>query len=206
MKAGPPLTSPITQTPGTLVSSLPLCLMQPPGRSRCRLCRGRGRPSWAPGRSHTRRCEPVSVSVMPSFFSMRRARCPSPSSRPWWSWRRGETHAFVFERLLQALGDFGVLARDDLVVELDDRDVAAEAAEHLAELEPEVVAAEDDQVLRHLLEVHDVAVGQVLDLVEAGNRQDARAGAGVDEDACRCVSVSPLTSTSCGPVKRAWPR
>jgi len=63
------------------------------------------------------------------------------------------------------LRDFRILARNDLVSPLDDRDFAAEAAEHLPELEPEIVAAERDEMRRHLLEVHDVAIGEKLYLV-----------------------------------------
>ena len=78
--------------------------------------------------------------------------------------------------------DFRVLAWNDLIVQLDHRDLAAEAPEHLAELEPEIIAAERDEMSRHRVELHDVAVGQVLDLVEAGNRRNAGARPGVDED------------------------
>ena len=38
---------------------------------------------------------------------------------------------------------------------LDDRDLAAEPAEHLPELQPDVAPAEDDQVLRERAQLHD---------------------------------------------------
>ena len=99
-------------------------------------------------------------------------------------------HAFAFERVLQARRDFRVLARNDLVIQLDHRDLAAQAAEHLAELEPQIVAAERDEMSRHLLEVHDVAVGQIRDLIETGNGQDAGTRAGVDEDFFACERLA----------------
>ena len=58
--------------------------------------------------------------------------------------------------------DSGDLVRDVLVLDhyqargaLDDGDLAAEPAEHLPELQPDVAAAEDDQVLRELVQLHD---------------------------------------------------
>ncbi len=58
--------------------------------------------------------------------------------------------------------DRGDPVRDVLVLDhhqargvLDDRDLAAEPAEHLPELQPDVAAAEDDQVLGELVQLHD---------------------------------------------------
>jgi hypothetical protein len=58
--------------------------------------------------------------------------------------------------------DSGDLVRDVLVLDhhqargaLDDGDLAAEPAEHLPELQPDVAAAEDDQVLREFVQLHD---------------------------------------------------
>lgn len=58
--------------------------------------------------------------------------------------------------------DIGDLVRDVLVLEhhqtrgaLDDGHLAAEPAEHLPELKPDVAATEDDQVLRELVQLHD---------------------------------------------------
>ena len=50
---------------------------------------------------------------------------------------------------------------------LDDGDLAAEAAEHLAELEADVAAADDDEMLGEEVELHHRAVGQVGDRVDA---------------------------------------
>ena len=48
-----------------------------------------------------------------------------------------------------------VLQRQELGPPLHDRDPAAEAAEHLPELEPDVAAAEHEQVLGDAVQLHD---------------------------------------------------
>ena len=50
---------------------------------------------------------------------------------------------------------------------LDDRHLAAEAAEDLRELQTDVAAADDDQVRRHEIDLQHAAVGEIGDLVEA---------------------------------------
>ena len=62
--------------------------------------------------------------------------------------------ALGLEDLLHRLRDVLVLARDQARRHLDDGDRAAEAAEHLPELEADVAAADHDQVLRHEVDVH----------------------------------------------------
>jgi hypothetical protein len=52
-------------------------------------------------------------------------------------------------------GDIRVLAAKELGAALDDRHPAAETAEHLPKLEPNVASAEDQQVLGHLIQFHD---------------------------------------------------
>ena len=55
-----------------------------------------------------------------------------------------------FERILQAFRDFQILMGNYPVCQLDDRDFTAEAAEHLAELKPQIVAAQREQMRGHL--------------------------------------------------------
>ena len=52
------------------------------------------------------------------------------------------------QNLANRFRDFFVLARDEARALLDDRHLRAEAAVHLRELQPDVAAADDDQVLR----------------------------------------------------------
>ena len=64
----------------------------------------------------------------------------------------------------------------------DDRDLAAEPAEHLAELQPDVAAAKDDQVLGDLVELHDRGRVEHRDVARAVDRQRPGPGARVDDD------------------------
>ena len=54
---------------------------------------------------------------------------------------------------------------------LDDGDFASESPEHLPELQPDIAAAHDDQVPGKKINVHHRAVGEVLDLIEAGHAE-----------------------------------
>ena len=48
--------------------------------------------------------------------------------------------------VVDGLGNVLVFARDEARTLFDDRDLGAEAAVHLGELEPDVAAADDDQM------------------------------------------------------------
>ena len=72
---------------------------------------------------------------------------------------------------------------------LDDGDLAAEAPEDLAELEPDVAAAHDDEVLGQHVELEHPGARQVLDAVEAGQLRDEGPRADVEEDP---VALEPL--------------
>src|SRR5262249_13302400 len=94
-----------------------------------------------------------------------------------------EIHPLLLQCLFQRLAHVGVLARQELTAAVDDGDPAAEAAEHLPELQADVPAAQDEQVLRQLSQLEDALVGQVADPVEPRDGWDGWPGAGVDEDA-----------------------
>ena len=68
--------------------------------------------------------------------------------------REVERDALALEDRLHLARDLGVLARDQPVAVLDHRDARAEAAVHLRELEADVAAAGDDQVLGQRVERH----------------------------------------------------
>ncbi len=78
-----------------------------------------------------------------------------------------------------------ILACGDGRTSFDDRHLAPQPAEDLAELEPDVAPAHDHQVRRALRELQDRLVGQRLDGVEPADRRDKRASAGVEVHARR---------------------
>jgi hypothetical protein len=73
---------------------------------------------------------------------------------------------------VELLGDLGIHAGQDAVQELDDQDLRAEAPPHRAELEPDDPGADDQQLLRHLLQFERAGRGHdhlFVDL-DAGSR------------------------------------
>ena len=68
---------------------------------------------------------------------------------------------------------------------LDDGDAAAEAAEHLRELEPDVAAADDHEMRRDEVEIHHRDVRQIGHRIEPRHLRDQRPAADVDEDLVR---------------------
>ncbi len=60
--------------------------------------------------------------------------------------------------------------------------LTAKAAIHLPELQPDVAAANDDQMFGQEIDVYHGRVGEVGDLVETGHGRDDSAAANVDED------------------------
>ena len=93
--------------------------------------------------------------------------------------------ALVGENGPDRLRNLLVLAGDQARPLLDDRDLGPEAPVHLRELEPDVAAADDDEMLGHPVERQDRAVGQVIDLTDARHVGHGGAPADVDEDAGR---------------------
>src|SRR5207245_2647431 len=79
-------------------------------------------------------------------------------------------------------GYVGVLARNKPWAALDDGDLAAETAVHLAKLERDVAAAEDHQMRRKEIDLHHSGVGEVPHAVETGDRGQGSPCADVDED------------------------
>ena len=95
---------------------------------------------------------------------------------------RPDVDAFGLEDVFDGDGDVFVLAGDEARHLFDDGDFAAEAAVHLPELEADVAAADDDEMLRQEVDLEHGGVGEVLDLIDAGHVGDAGAAADVDED------------------------
>ncbi len=72
---------------------------------------------------------------------------------------------------------------------MHDRHAAAEAPKHLAELEANVAAAENQEMLRKFAQLHQGFVGQIADRIEAGKIWRIRACARIDEDALALQDV-----------------
>ena len=87
------------------------------------------------------------------------------------------------ERLLDLLAREPLLAREQLALALDERDLRAERAVGLRHLDADHAAAEDHHRLRDLLGGGGLAVGpRVVDLVEALDRRHRGQGAAGEED------------------------
>ena len=117
-----------------------------------------------------------------------------------------EGDAFFFQDRLDGLGNVRIFPGDEVRTLLDDRHLGSEAAVHLGEFQPDIAAADDDQMLGQEVDVHHGRVGEVAHSVDARHGRHVGAAADIDEDALGAESVSPLTATSCGETKAAWPR
>ena len=95
---------------------------------------------------------------------------------------QADIDAFALEDLLDRGGDILVFARDQARRHFDDRDLAAEAAEHLGEFEADIAAADDHQMPRQEIDLHHRAVGEEGDLVEPGHVGHDGPSADIDED------------------------
>ena len=69
---------------------------------------------------------------------------------------------------------------------LDDGHAAAEAAVRLGELEADIPAAEDDEVLGQPVEFEQLDVRQRPGIRQAGDRRDRGVGSQVEEDSVAC--------------------
>src|SRR5262249_47109068 len=94
-----------------------------------------------------------------------------------------EPNAFRFQGLLQLLSHVRVLAWQDTLATVYHRNLAAEPPEHLPKLQADVPTAEDEQVFRQLVQLHERGVGQIMDLVQPVDVWNVRACPGVNENA-----------------------
>ena len=95
---------------------------------------------------------------------------------------QAEQDAFSFEDLLYCLGNIFILARDEARAFLNDGDVGSKAAVHLAELQADVAAADNNQMFRQKIHPHHGRVGKIGHLIQAGHRRHERSSARVDEN------------------------
>src|SRR5678816_4126236 len=107
-----------------------------------------------------------------------------------------DRNALALEDGADLRGDVVVLARQQLRRALHDGDARAEAAIHLRELEADVAAADDHQVLGQEVHRHDGAVGEEGNVLRAGQVGNRRASADVDEYA---LGLEPALADRDGP-------
>ena len=204
MKAPRPLQSPSAQTPGTLVCSWSSTVMKPrasrampaasrprssvfgPPAGRQQQVRGRGSPARPPAAAPT----------------------PSPSRRDRRGpWRRGGRRR---PRLRACRGSAAETSSSSRGISRgassDHRHRAAEAAEHLRELQADVAAADDRQMPRQGVEPQQAAVGQPGHRLEPRDRRRRGAAADVEEDPRRLQPLAVRPPPHAAAVKRAWPR
>src|SRR6266404_451173 len=90
--------------------------------------------------------------------------------------------AFAAQERRDRLGHILVLARNEARAYLYDRDLAAEAAIHLSELEPDIAPAQHQEMPRQVVDVQHRAVGEIVDRVQTGDVGHHRPAADIDED------------------------
>ena len=93
--------------------------------------------------------------------------------------------AFARQRIEHDRDAFRVLLGERLRRKLQHRDLGAEPAERLRELEAARARAEHDQMLRPFACIEDILVGEIRALVDAGDRRHRRLRAGGDDKAAR---------------------
>ena len=86
-----------------------------------------------------------------------------------------DVDAFALQDFLDGRRHIFILALNQARPHLDDRDLASESPEHLPELQPDIAAAHDDQMLGKKIDVHHRAVGEVFDLLESRHLRHDRA-------------------------------
>ena len=187
VKYGLPAQSPAAQTPSAVVRSRSSTLTCPRA-SVSTPAFSRPMPSVFGVRPPaTRRC-------VPSIVPPRRVQADGLAGPPLDAIDGGpgqDLDPLVPEELLDRLGHVRVLAVDQRAVPFDDRHAAAEAAEGLRQLEAHVAAAQDDQVLRELVQLQGLDVGQRARLREAGGVVDPGTRPGVDDDGLAAERPGP---------------
>ncbi len=171
-------------------------MMKPRSSRRRRRSRGRGRRCSGARPTASSRCEPRT-----SRRPLRAVDADHDAVAG--AWRRAMHSAPVRtaipsrSRMSRIAGrHIFVLARDQPRRHLDDGDLAAEAAVHLPELEADVAAADDDQVLGQEVDLHHGAVGRSTARSSSpGSRRHERPSADVDEDPVRRRGSSSPTRT-----------
>ena len=93
-----------------------------------------------------------------------------------------ECNAFGLEYRLNRCRYFLIFVGDEPRRHFDNRDAAAEAPIHLRELETDVTAADDKQMLGQEIDFHHAAVGQVRNIGDPRHLGNARPSSDIDKD------------------------
>src|SRR5262249_50280280 len=103
---------------------------------------------------------------------------------------RVEAHvyAFPFQDLLDGRGHILVFASYQALPHFDDRDLASETAIHLPELEPNIAAADNDEMRGEIVYFHHGAVVETLNLRKPRHLRAHGPPANIDED-LRCAQA-----------------
>src|SRR5579871_1387186 len=94
-----------------------------------------------------------------------------------------KVNTFTLQNVEDRGRDFFIFAADQARPHFDDGDPAAKAPEHLRELEADIAATDDDQMLGQKVDVHHGGVGEEVYLIETGHFRDNGAAADIEEDA-----------------------
>ena len=122
-----------------------------------------------------------------------------------------ELQPLLRQALLEQVADLDVGQRHDPGQELDDRDLRAQPLPDRAELQADVAAADDDQVLGNLVEAEGLGRADDRLAVERQERQGDRLAAGGQEDVAglerrssprRSPRPRPSWARSAGPCRR----
>ena len=96
-----------------------------------------------------------------------------------------DVHAFALQEAADRRGNLRVLARQQPRRALQHADLGAEAAEHLREFQPDIAAAEYDEMLRDDVQRERGSVGEVRHAFDAGDCRHRRPATDIDEHALR---------------------
>ena len=94
------------------------------------------------------------------LFTLRRAHAQpnAPGALLLDLMRRGcgqDRDPLLAQNLRDFVGDIFILTHQQAAIVLNERDLAAKAAKHLCELQPDVAAPDDKQVFRECVQLHD---------------------------------------------------
>ena len=131
----------------------------------------------------SRRCEASIVGLPSAVHPHRHASVPRRNADA--ARIHPDSDAFAHQDVVNRRGHVVVFALDESRRHLDHGHVGAKPAEHLAELEADVTAADNRQVGGHDIQMHHRAVREVGNVVEAWQRGYGRTPANIDEDSIR---------------------
>ena len=107
-------------------------------------------------------------------------------------------YTFALQNIRDRFGYILVLAGNQAGGHFDDRDLAAEPAIDLCEFEPNIAAADHDQVPRQDIELENRAIGEIVDLVEPRHVRNESASADIDEYLLRLQCLITNRNLACG--------